>query len=240
MRFARRTLNTKMEAKTHPLKNLSVGPQRVIAAAYAALTLVAAALNLAYGPVQFRFSEALTVLPFLFPGTWPGVFVGCLVANLLSPYGPLDVVLGSAGTLVAALLTQKAPKTWLAPPPVVCGMVLLGGMLAWYEVGFPTSSSPLRSQCAVGGHRARRCPAMGWGCPCCGLCGRSPTSAALSRKTAGPSACGLNRKNSRFPSARGSGCSYPWPRFSKARITRSRVCSTSWPLQSMVRWAYCS
>ena len=88
----------------------------VIAAAYAALTLVAAALNLAYGPVQFRFSEALTVLPFLFPGTWPGVFVGCLVANLLSPYGPLDVVLGSAGTLVAALLTQKAPDT-------VCGFV---------------------------------------------------------------------------------------------------------------------
>ena len=91
----------------------------VIAAAYAALTLVAAALNLAYGPVQFRFSEALTVLPFLFPGTWPGVFVGCLVANLLSPYGPLDAVLGSAGTLVAALLTQKAPKTWLAPLPPV-------------------------------------------------------------------------------------------------------------------------
>lgn len=41
----------------------------VIAAAYAALTLVASAMNLAYGPVQFRFSEALTVLPFLFPGT---------------------------------------------------------------------------------------------------------------------------------------------------------------------------
>ena len=116
----------------------------VIAAAYAALTLVAAALNLAYGPVQFRFSEALTVLPFLFPGTWPGVFVGCLVANLLSPSGPLDVVLGSAGTLVAALLTQKAPKTWLAPlPPVVCGMVLLGGMLAWYEVGFSDQFLPL-------------------------------------------------------------------------------------------------
>mgnify|MGYP002571364813 CR=1 FL=1 len=63
----------------------------VIAAAYAALTLVASAMNLAYGPVQFRFSEALTVLPFLFPGTWPGLFVGCLVANLLSPYGPIDM-----------------------------------------------------------------------------------------------------------------------------------------------------
>ena len=53
----------------------------VIAAAYAALTFVAAAMNLAYGPVQFRVSEALTVLPFLFPGTWPGLFVGCLVAK---------------------------------------------------------------------------------------------------------------------------------------------------------------
>ena len=67
----------------------------VIAAAYAALTYVAAAMNLAYGPVQFRVSEALTVLPFLFPGTWPGLFVGCLVANLMSPYGPLDILIGS-------------------------------------------------------------------------------------------------------------------------------------------------
>ncbi len=109
----------------------------VIAAAYAALTLVASAMNLAYGPVQFRFSEALTVLPFLFPGTWPGVFVGCLVANLISPYGPIDTIVGSLATLIAALLTQKTNHAWLAPlPPVVCNMVLVGGMLAWYEVGF--------------------------------------------------------------------------------------------------------
>lgn len=121
-----------MRSKTHLL-----ALNGVIAAAYAALTLVASALNLAYGPVQFRFSEALTVLPFLFPGTWPGVFVGCLVANLLSPYGPLDIVVGSLATLLAALLTQKTNHPWLAPlPPVVCNMVLVGGMLAWYEGGF--------------------------------------------------------------------------------------------------------
>lgn len=120
-----------MRSKTHLL-----ALNGVIAAAYAALTLVASALNLAYGPVQFRFSEALTVLPFLFPGTWPGVFVGCLVANLLSPYGPLDIVVGSLATLLAALLTQKTNHLWLAPlPPVVCNMVLVGGMLAWYEGG---------------------------------------------------------------------------------------------------------
>lgn len=121
-----------MRSKTHLL-----ALNGVIAAAYAALTLVASAMNLAYGPVQFRFSEALTVLPFLFPGTWPGVFVGCLVANLLSPYGPIDIVVGSLATLLAALLTQKTNRPWLAPlPPVVCNMVLVGGMLAWYEVGF--------------------------------------------------------------------------------------------------------
>lgn len=115
----------------------------VIAAAYAALTLVASAMNLAYGPVQFRFSEALTVLPFLFPGTAPGLFVGCLVANLLSPYGPLDIVVGSLATLLGALLTQKTNHRWLAPlPPVLCNMVLVGGMLAWYEVGF-TASFPV-------------------------------------------------------------------------------------------------
>ena len=99
----------------------------VIAAAYAALTLVASAMNLAYGPVQFRFSEALTVLPFLFPGTWPGLFVGCLVANLLSPYGPIDIVIGSLATLLAAIWTEKVDRPWLAPlPPVLCNMVLVG------------------------------------------------------------------------------------------------------------------
>ena len=114
----------------------------IIAATYAALTLAASALNLAYGPVQFRFSEALTVLPFLFPGTWPGLFVGCLVANLLSPYGLVDVVVGSAATLLAALWTAKVKHKWLAPlPPVVCNMILVGGMIAWYEVGF-TSKFP--------------------------------------------------------------------------------------------------
>ena len=109
----------------------------VIAGTYAALTLAASALNLAYGPVQFRFSEALTVLPFLFPGTWPGLFIGCLAANLISPYGLVDIVVGSTATLLAALWTARVKSKWAAPfPPVLCNMVLVGGMIAWYEVGF--------------------------------------------------------------------------------------------------------
>ena len=109
----------------------------IIAAIYVILTYLAGIWNLAYGPVQFRFSEALTVLPFLFPEAVPGLFVGCIVSNLISPYGVLDLVVGSAATLIAALWTAKCGRRILAPlPPVVANAVLVGAMIAWYEAGF--------------------------------------------------------------------------------------------------------
>lgn len=79
----------------------------IIAAAYCALSLVSSALSLAYGPVQLRFSEALCVLPFLMPEAVWGLFVGCLLTNVLSPYGLLDLIFGSAATLLAALLSAR-------------------------------------------------------------------------------------------------------------------------------------
>lgn len=128
-----------MRTKTHLL-----ALNGIIAGTYAALTLVASAMNLAYGPVQFRFSEALTILPFLFPGTAPGLFLGCFAANLLSPYGPLDVVIGTLATLLAALLTQRTDKAWLALlSPVLFNGILVGGMIAWYEVGFTVQFLPV-------------------------------------------------------------------------------------------------
>jgi uncharacterized membrane protein len=121
-----------MRSKTHLLVL-----NGIVAGLYTALTLVASAMDLAYGPVQFRFSEALTVLPFLFPGTAPGLFLGCILSNIISPYGVLDLVLGSVATLLAALCTQKARHLWLAPlPPVIFNMIFVGGLIAWYEVGF--------------------------------------------------------------------------------------------------------
>lgn len=108
----------------------------VVGAAYAALTLGAGVFGIAYGPIQCRVSEALTVLPFLFPETVPGLFVGCLIANLLSPYGPLDIVFGSLATLLAALMTSRCGSQYLAPlPPVLCNMVLVGGVIAYAETG---------------------------------------------------------------------------------------------------------
>ncbi len=107
----------------------------MVAALYAGLTL--ALPGPSYGFTQLRVAEALTVLPFLFPAAAPGLAVGCLVANLLSPYGPVDMICGTAATALAAFLTMKMPSKWLAPlPPVLCNGVIIGAMLSWYTVGF--------------------------------------------------------------------------------------------------------
>lgn len=97
----------------------------VIAALYAAVTLVLAPIS--YGPIQFRISEVLTVLPFFTPAAVPGLFIGCALANIASPLGPIDTIAGSAATLLAAWLTYKMPTKWLAPlPPVICNGVIVG------------------------------------------------------------------------------------------------------------------
>lgn len=114
-----------------------------VAALYVVLSWLSNILHLTYGPVQLRFSEALTVLPFLCPvATW-GLFIGCVITNILSPYGALDLIFGSLATLIAGLLTARRSNKWLAPlPPIACNFVLVGGLLAYYETGF-TSAFPL-------------------------------------------------------------------------------------------------
>ena len=109
----------------------------VIDALYAVLAYYASIFGIAYGPIQCRFSEALCVLPFLFPAATPGLFVGCLVANLLSPYGALDIIFGSLATLLAAVWTQHTHHKWLAPlPPVLCNAVIVGAVISFQETGF--------------------------------------------------------------------------------------------------------
>lgn len=116
----------------------------VIAAVYAVLSYFASVFGIAYGPIQCRFSEALCVLPFLFPAATPGLFVGCLIANLLSPYGVLDIVFGSLATLLAAVWTQHCGKKWLAPlPPVICNAIIVGFVISFEETGFTAAFPPL-------------------------------------------------------------------------------------------------
>ena len=101
----------------------------ILAAVYAALTVALPIPQ--YAGIQCRLSEALTVLPFFFPAATPGLVVGCFIANLFSPYS-LDVVFGTAATLLACLITQRMPNKWLAPlPPVLCNAVIVGAECAW-------------------------------------------------------------------------------------------------------------
>lgn len=143
----------------------------LIAALYAGLIL---AVNftplgaLQYGAVQFRVSEALTVLPALTGAAVPGLFVGCLVSNLFG-MGVWDIVLGSLATLLAAWLSRKLRRhPWLVPlPPIVVNAVIIGGML--YFLG-ATDSALWASMLSVGAGQTVVC--YGLGMPLMRVCRR--------------------------------------------------------------------
>lgn len=75
----------------------------LIAALYVALTLPFG--QFAFGPFQIRPSEALTILPLFYPEAIPGLYIGCILANICSAYGVYDIALGSLATLLAAAVT---------------------------------------------------------------------------------------------------------------------------------------
>lgn len=97
----------------------------IISAVYAVLTMLLAPLS--YGTVQIRFSEALTVLAAFTPAAIPGLFVGCLIANIFTG-SLIDIIFGSLTTLAAAVLTYKLRKRqWLVPlPPVILNALIVG------------------------------------------------------------------------------------------------------------------
>lgn len=104
----------------------------VIGAAYVVLTM--ALRPISFGPLQCRVSEALCVLPFLFPGSAWGLFVGCALANLLGSASALDMIFGPLATLLAAWFTSRAPSRWLAPlPPVIVNALVVGAVLAYTD-----------------------------------------------------------------------------------------------------------
>lgn len=110
------------------MKTRSLAFGAMIAAFYAAATIMMAPLS--YGPVQFRLSEALTLLPRYRSEAVSGLFIGCFAANFLGGYGLIDAVAGSCATLCAALLTRRAPSLFTAAlSPVLVNMVVIGGML---------------------------------------------------------------------------------------------------------------
>ena len=82
----------------------------LIGALYVVLTLVSALFGLSSGVIQFRISEALCVLPIFMPEAIPGLFIGCIVSNLIAGGVFWDIVFGSIATLIGAILARLLRK----------------------------------------------------------------------------------------------------------------------------------
>ena len=91
----------------------------VVAGLYAAITILTA--SFAYGNIQFRIADSLCVLVVLEPSLTVGLTLGCLISNIFSTVSALDIVIGTAGTLLGCLLAARVKKDWLVPVPVILG-----------------------------------------------------------------------------------------------------------------------
>lgn len=117
------------------MKSQSIARVGVIAAAYAACTLIAMLFlgSFAWGPIQFRVSEALCVLALFTPAAVPGLTLGCAIANIANivlsgtgMLGMLDVVFGSLATFAGALFTWKMRSR---PAVALLGPVLANALI---------------------------------------------------------------------------------------------------------------
>lgn len=105
----------------------------MIAALYVVLTFAANAMGLANYAVQVRFSEALAILPFFTPAAVPGLFIGCLISNVLTGCALPDIIFGSLATLAGAVGTRALRRMkWLAPlPPIAANAIVVPFVLKY-------------------------------------------------------------------------------------------------------------
>ena len=103
----------------------------LIAALYVALTMMFAPIS--FGPVQFRISEALCILPFFTPAAIPGLFLGCLISNLLGTAVIMDVICGSLATLIGAVGSYwlRQHKYLVFLPPILANTLIIPWVLRY-------------------------------------------------------------------------------------------------------------
>jgi len=125
-------------------KVLFIVQAAIVAALYTALTMVFLPISFGHNIFQIRFSEVLTILPAFIPASIPGLFIGCIVSNLLGGFGPIDIIFGSLATLLAALASHGLRKyPVLVPlPPLVFNALIVGTYLKYlYLVDVPLAVS---------------------------------------------------------------------------------------------------
>ena len=107
----------------------------LIASLYAALTYVSSAFGLAYASLQFRLSEALNILAAFTPAAIPGLTIGCVISNITSPFGVVDIILGALATFLSTILIRMISKqdSCLAPFLMSLPPALLNGLIVGFE-----------------------------------------------------------------------------------------------------------
>lgn len=97
----------------------------LVAAMYAVLTVVIDPI--AYGDFQCRISEALVLLCFYRRDYAPALIVGCFIANLFSPLGVIDWIVGPIATAIAVIPMYYMRNIYLAALlPVLSNGVIVG------------------------------------------------------------------------------------------------------------------
>lgn len=117
---------------TQNSKVLFTAQAAMIAAIYVVLTVIGA--SFAFGPVQVRLSEALTILPVFTPAAVPGIFLGCLISNVIAGALLPDIIFGSLATLIGAVFTWllRNNSRYLAPlPPVTANALIVPFVLKY-------------------------------------------------------------------------------------------------------------
>lgn len=111
----------------------SITRAALVAGMYIVLTMISNMMGLASGAIQFRLSEALTLMPVIFPESVWGLFIGCVLSNLLTGCVIWDIIFGSLATLIAALLTRNLKnKIFLASLcPVVSNALIVPFVLKY-------------------------------------------------------------------------------------------------------------
>ena len=113
-------------------KALFITQAAVIAALYVVLVVIFNYIS--FGPIQFRVAEALTILPYFTPAAIPGLFIGCILANVIGGAVIWDIIFGSIATLIGAVFTYllRNKSKFLAPlPPVLANTIIVPWVLKY-------------------------------------------------------------------------------------------------------------
>ncbi|MBQ8880335.1 MAG: QueT transporter family protein [Clostridia bacterium] len=106
----------------------------MVGALYVALTWLCSVLGLSSGVIQLRISEALCILPVFMPEAVPGLYIGCMLSNLIAGGNVWDVIFGSLATLIGSIgarAMRRLPRKliWCATLPTVLANMLIVPMV---------------------------------------------------------------------------------------------------------------